>query len=213
MFGLDVFSVCFCLFVKGSQWTLFISLLSSVRSIWRLSVRSFFTFSVVSAPVSLFWPSGSLAPEIIRQDHLEYCLRWSSSLASSSLLHFDKSASLCYSWASCSKLFMQFVRFWIFWSWIWIININSSLECCCNSMLFEATDTFVCWSDDNVGGLFWVLILLALFPFDLLLLAIFTLDFLDKILIHWFVWLVMILAARVVSTHVLFRHVQFRQIN
>ena len=118
------------LFVKGSWWTLSILLSSYIGSIWRLSLRSSFTFSVVSAVVSLFMPSGSLTPAIMRQDCLEYCLRQSTSLASSFLVRFDKSASLCHSWTICSKLFRQFFRFWIFWSWSWIIDINSSLECC-----------------------------------------------------------------------------------
>ena len=55
MFGVDVFSVCFCLFVKGSRWTLSISLLSSVGSIWRLPMRNSFTLSVFSAAVSFFF--------------------------------------------------------------------------------------------------------------------------------------------------------------
>ena len=58
-------------------------------------MRSSFPFSVVSATVSLFLPSRSLTPKITRQDRLEYCLRRSISLASSSLVRFDKSASLC----------------------------------------------------------------------------------------------------------------------
>ena len=74
-----------------------------------------------------------------------------------------------------------------------------SLECCRNSMLFKASDACFCWSDDHLGVLFWVSVLLALFPLDLLLLAIFISDFWDKILLRWFIWLVMILAARVVS--------------
>ena len=64
--------------------------------IWRLSMRSSFIFSVVSAAVSLFLPTESLTSEITRQDRLEYCL--------SSLVRFDKSASLCHSWTSCSIL-------------------------------------------------------------------------------------------------------------
>ena len=195
MFGVDdVFSVCFCLFVKGSRWTLSISLLGSVGSIWRLSVRSSFTFSVVYAAVSFFLSSGSLTHKITRQDRLEYCLKQLISLASSSLVRFDKSPSLCHSWTSCSKLFTWFVKFWIFWSWSWIADIDSSLEC-----YWDSDDACVCWSDDDFGALFWVLMSLALFPFDLLLLAIFISDFSDKILFCWFIWLVMILVARVVS--------------
>ena len=55
--------------------------------------------------------SGSLTLEITSQDRLEYCLRLSTSLASSSLVRFNRSASLWYSWTSCSKLFRQFLRF------------------------------------------------------------------------------------------------------
>ena len=40
---------------------------------------------------------------------------------------------------------------------------------------------------------------LALFSFDLLLLVIFISKFWDKILLCWFIWFIMILAARVVS--------------
>ena len=62
----------------------------------RINMRSSFIFSVVSAAVSLFLPTGSLTSEITRQDRLEYCL--------SSLVRFDNSASLCHSWTSCSIL-------------------------------------------------------------------------------------------------------------
>ena len=103
-----------------------------------------------------------------------------------------KNVSLCHSWTSCSKLFWQFVRFWIFWSWIRIININLSLECCWDTMLCKANDVCVCWSDDDVAALFWVLMLLALFPYD-------CFRFWDKILLYWFIWFVVILPARVVS--------------
>ena len=99
------------------------------------------------------------------------------------------------SWTSCSKLFRRIVRFWVFCSWSWKIDINLSLECC-----WDSNGACVYWSsDENVGALFWVLMLLALFPFNLLFLAIFISDFWDKILLCWFIWLVMVLAARVVS--------------
>ena len=47
----------------------------SVGLIWKLSVGSSFTFSVVSVAVSLFLSSESLTTEIIRQDPLDDCLR------------------------------------------------------------------------------------------------------------------------------------------
>ena len=48
-------------------------------------------------------------------------------------------------------------------------------------MLLKAGGVGVCLSDDDVGALFWVQMLLALFIFDSLLLAIFISDFWDKI--------------------------------
>ena len=95
-----------------------------IIEIWRLSVRNSFIFSVVSAAVSLFLPSGILTQEVTRQDRLEYCFRRSTrstSLANSSPVRFDKSSSLCHSWTSCSKLFRRFVRFWIFL----VLNLNN----------------------------------------------------------------------------------------
>ena len=135
MFGGDVFSVSFCLFIKGIRWTLPVLLMTSVESIWMLSVRGSFTYSVFSAGVSFFLPSGSLTLEITRQGRLEYCLKRSTSLTSSSLVRFNETVSLCHSWTSCSKLFRRFDRFLIFWSWSWIIDINLSLGCCCDLCL------------------------------------------------------------------------------